>query len=256
LKTQAAGIWLNECFYQGQEMNMALQSVLVSSDQNVLSVLPEALRSVGLAVDVYRRAEKFSPVATNNLSCVILDCEQPEVEGVLNELRQTERFKHVMTIALSDGRRTLARGSQGTTLTFHKPLTREKVAGNIRTVRNLIVHEKRRASRHPLQVELTLTHENRKLRASTLNLSEGGLGFSSSAQVRWNAVLEFAFNFPGQKIPVRGFGKVAWFDEETMRGGLRFTSLENKDALTSWLFDRCEEERASWLQNPTVCFKD
>lgn len=235
---------------------MTLQSVLVSSDQNVLSVLPEALRNVGLAVDVYRRAKSFSPVASNNLSCVILDCEQPEVESVLNELRQTERFKHVMTIALSDGRRTITRASHGTTLTFYKPLTREKVAGNIRTVRNLIVHEKRRCSRHSLQVGLLLTHESTKMRASTNNLSEGGLGFTASGQVRWNSVLEFAFNFPGQKLPVRGLGKVAWFDEETMRGGLRFSSLENKETLTTWLFDRCEEERGSWLQNPTVCFKD
>lgn len=235
---------------------MTLQSVLVSSDQNVLSVLPDALRSAGLAVDVYRRARSFSAVATSNLSCVILDCEQPEVECVLNELRQTDRFKHVMTIALSDGRRTLAHGAQATTLTFHKPLTREKVAGNIRTVRNLIVHEKRRSSRHSVQAQLLLTHEGTRMRAWTNNLSEGGLGFTASAQVRWNSILEFAFNFPGQKVPVRGLGKVAWFDEETMRGGLRFTSLENKDVVTGWLFDRCEEERASWLQNPTVCFKD
>ena len=235
---------------------MTLQSVLVSSDQSVLAVLPEALRSVGLAVDVYRHAESFSPVETNNLSCVILDCEQPQVETVLNELRQTERFKHVMTIALSDGRQTVARGQQGTTLTFHKPLTREKVASNIRTVRNLIVHEKRRSSRQPLKVDLMLTHENTKMRASTLNLSEGGMGFTSLGQIRWNMILEFAFNFPGQKSPVRGLGKVAWFDEETGRGGLRFTSVENKDALTTWLFDRCEEERPSWLLNPAVRFKD
>lgn len=235
---------------------MTLQSVLVSSDQNVLSVLPEALRNVGLAVDVYRRAESFSPVAVNNLSCVILDCEQPEVESVLNELRQTERFKHVMTIALSDKRQAFAMGAQGTTLTFYKPLSREKVASNIRTVRNLIVHEKRRSARQSLQVDLLLTREGNRMRASTHNLSEGGLGFTSLAEVRWNEVLEFAFNLPSQKRPIRGLGKVAWFDEETMRGGLRFTSLENKEALMQWLFERCEEERTSWPVNPTICFKD
>src|SRR5579864_1213403 len=159
---------------------MSVQTVLVSSDQNVLGLLPGALRSAGLSVDVYRCTQSvFRAMSGRGIASLILDCpDYASADAVLQRLRENPANRNALTVLVTDDQTPLKDSFKlGAALVLRKPLSRDTLRTSIKALRNLVLHEKRRSSRHSIAVALHIRYRRHSAQVTTLDLSEGGLWF-------------------------------------------------------------------------------
>ena len=238
---------------------MPLQSVLLSSDQSVLGVLPNVLKSAGVAVDVYRSPDKLFPVISRYcVGTLIVDCDdQACAERMLKQVRDNPANQKAVVVLIAGANMPLKTVfAMGASLVLQKPFSRDRLAAGVRALRNLIVCEKRRSARHPLQAPLVINHSRGTIRATTMNLSEGGLGFQSSVLPEEGTTVEASFVLPGTDIRIHGSCNIAWNDATGFRGGLKFGDISNSASLRQWLNDRFEEDRVSSARSATISYKD
>jgi len=242
-----------------REKVMSLQSWLISSDQMVLVLLPDAVKQAGVSVDVYRCAGNVAPLLDKHcVATLIIDCdERDEAWSILKRVRQHPANRRAITVVIASEAAQIAEAFElGATLVLRKPLSRERTVSAIRALRNMIIHEKRRSARQPVQVPLALNHGRVAIRATTLNVSTGGIGFTSDTLPEIDQQLEASFALPGTDVRIRAVGLVTWVDRDSKRGGVKFLQVERLELLRNWMNDRFEEERVTALINPEVCFKD
>jgi FixJ family two-component response regulator len=238
---------------------MSVQTVLVSSDQNVLGLLPSALRSAGISVDIYRCSQSVLPAMTGRgIAGLILDCpDYASASAVLKRLRESPANRNALTVLVTDDQVPLIESFKlGAALVLRKPLSRDKVRMSIKALRNLVLHEKRRLARESVAVPLQMRCGRRAIQASTLDLSEAGLGFQAGLLPLIGDSVEAVFTLPGTDARISVTGTVRWVNSASSRGGLKFSNVSDPTRLRNWLDERFEEERVSNLVNAEVCFKD
>ena len=238
---------------------MSVQTVLVSSDQNVLGLLPGALRSAGLSVDIYRCTQSVLPtMAGRGIAGLILDCpDYASASAVIKRLRENPANRNALTVLVSDDSMPLGESFKlGAALVLRKPLSRDKLRMSVKALRNLVLHEKRRNSRQAAAVPLQMISRRQKIQGSTLDLSEEGLGFHAGVLPLVGDSVEASFTLPGTGSRISVTGTVRWVRPEASRGGIKFSQVDGHEELRAWLDERFEEERVSNLVNAEVCFRD
>lgn len=238
---------------------MSVQTVLVSSDQNVLGLLPGALRSAGMSVDIYRCSQSVLPaMAGRGIAGLILDCpDYVSATAVIQRLRENPANRNALTVVVTDDQMPLSESFKlGAALILRKPLSRDKLRLSIKALRNLVLHEKRRSSRQSVSVSLQIRAGRHNIQATTLDLSENGLGFQAGVLPQVGDAVEASFILPGTDARISVAGTVRWVNSESNRGGIKFSHVADPERLRTWLDERFEEERVSNLVNAEVCFKD
>src|SRR5499427_5016006 len=86
-----------------------------------------------------------------------------------------------------------------------------------------------------------------------LNISEGGLSFSSITPVPRNLPVYFWFSF-NLKDRIEAMGEVTWTDLSRTIGGLRFTQLSqsNRELIKKWLSRLRKEEEVPELEEESL----
>jgi hypothetical protein len=137
----------------------------------------------------------------------------------------------------------------GVHFVIRQPLSRPSVDGIIRAAYGLIVRERRRYFRCPIDVQIIAHRRTEGAwygRAS--NVSEGGICIVAPARLIPEEVLELQFRLPSTSVEISTEGVVHWCDS-TGRVGLQFVRMRQacQSDLQHWLTDKLDKVLKSAL---------
>ncbi len=220
-----------------------LQSLLLSRDDDVIRILRRVLDDLEIELEVYTAAERAAEeLARHKYDAIIVDCQG--VNGaaeVLRNLRKSPSNKSSTVFAITDGSTSVSRAFEmGANLALDKPLTADRAKRSFRAAQGLMLQERRRYYRHPVDMTVTIRFEakerKQEFQGSANNLSEGGMALKLKNSVQDKiglATLQFVL--PGTRNWIETQGRVAWADGEG-HAGVRFENPPEvvKEQLEKW----------------------
>ncbi len=213
---------------------MQLQCLLLTRDDQVIRVLRRVLEDLEVGIEVHTGADKAAEALENRkYDAVLIDCDDVHnAITVLCSVRLTPSNKSSTVFAIVNGITTPTSAVElGANLALEKPLTESKARHAFKAVHGLILQERRRYYRRPVDMAVTLRFEDkdksshREVLATGVNLSEGGMAL----RVKSTLPSEFRstrmkFVMPGTHDWIEVVATIAWADEQG-NAGLRFENM-------------------------------
>ncbi len=224
-----------------------LESLLLSRDAEVFRVLRPTLEKLSIEVEICQEAKKASEILiSEKFDAVIVDCDDlPGGVEVLEGLRATPSNKNSVTFAIVNGKKTTTQEAFGMGVNFvlHKPLSALNSARCFNAALNFMLRERRRYFRHPIKMLVKMAIGERELKATSTNISEGGIALLLHQALPKDAVPRLQFTLPGSSQVLDVEAEVAWAD---IKGyvGLRFLNVpaSSQQLLEGWLNEQMEQQ--------------
>jgi DNA-binding response OmpR family regulator len=232
---------------------MNLDSLLISQDATLLSVLRPALEKISVNLEVCAESRSGSDLMTKRkFDAVIIDCDDLQ-NGVdlLKALRHTQSNARAVAFAVVNGKTTTQQAfTSGANFVLQKPLTLLHASRCFNAALNFMVRERRRYFRHRVDMPLRISlPHNQEITATATNLSEGGMSIRVQGKLAKDAEARFGFTLPTTNISLELKGQVAWVDQAG-HIGIRFIEVPQTSQyqLDKWLTDRLQNEMPGRLQ--------
>ena len=233
---------------------MALQSLLLSRDDNVIRVLRRVLSDLEIEVEVCTGPDQAAvELARRKWDAIIIDCDDCHgALDVLRSVRQLASNKTSTAFAIINGVTSVRIAFEmGANLALEKPITADRALHSFRAVHGMMLAERRRYFRHPVDMAVTLRFEDKQKQtrqevlATGINLSEGGMAVKlKSAAPNTKAVATVHFMLPGTNKWIETGGTIAWADSEG-QAGIRFENPPHavKELMARWFIDKMGGEK-------------
>jgi hypothetical protein len=132
-----------------------------------------------------------------------------------------------------DARDAMRFSKYGINATFHEPLERSTTVKLIRATRPLVVHELRRYTRIPVETEISVSGDGRRISGSTIELSAGGMSISAGETFPAAAGVEVSFALASMpRVSIRG--SISWSQARSF--GVRFDGEDRRRLqLRAWI---------------------
>jgi CheY-like chemotaxis protein len=226
---------------------MTLESLLLSRDAEVVRVLRPTLEKLSIDVEICQEAKKASEILiSEKFDAVIVDCD--DLQGgreVLECLRATPSNKNSVTFAVLNGKKTTTQEAFGMGVNFvlQKPISTLNALRCFHAALNFMVCERRRYYRQPVKMLVTVVLGDKELRATSTNISEGGIALMSHQAIPKGAAPRLRFTLPDSKLTMDVEAEIAWAD---IKGhvGLRFLNVphSSQELLEKWLDEQMENQ--------------
>lgn len=217
---------------------MQLHSLLLSQDVEVARILRPALEKLSIEMEICEGPEMARDmICCEHFDAVMVDCDAlPDGGELIRALRKGRSNCNSVAFALIRGEMsTQAAFEWGASFVLHKPLSAANVARSFHAALGLMVRERRRYFRHPVEMLVTIQPSNGKERVATaVNLSEGGMALSCDESLPAGS-LKLEFFLPGTQTMITAHGELAW--AAANQGGIRF----------QWAPRHCREALDKWL---------
>jgi hypothetical protein len=131
----------------------------------------------------------------------------------------------------------------GANFALVRPLLPAILMRTLRAAYPLMVRERRRYFRCPLQISIHLSSSSRsEFVATSVNISEGGMALASSVRLQVGERVNLNLMLPGTEPSTTIRGEVCWSDN-LGRVGLEFVQVPatTMEKLQAWIADRLEE---------------
>jgi hypothetical protein len=212
--------------------------MVVSRDWPEVSVLECILSGLHIGVDVEPEPERArAKLAKSKIDALIVDCDLEGTTSFLSGLSNGMNTVPLVIISSLSGRSRLR--DTDATFIFEKPISVERAVQTLSAARNLIVDGRLRYHRHCLEIPACITHgKNKRVKATLLNLSQGGVAVRTHRPVALAGVLGISFTLPGGKLKLKMQGRVVWSRQGNT--GVRFVkpSRRAQRDLQIWLAQR------------------
>jgi CheY-like chemotaxis protein len=165
-------------------------------------------------------------LARRKFDAIIADCDDlPGADDLMQQLRQGSSNRSAIVFALTNGGTNLRRAfGLGANFVLEKPLSIERATRGLRAALGLMIRERRRYFRLPVELPATLDFgQGIRYQFTSCNLSEGGLAVRGSHKLSIGAKLRLSFSPPDTE-PIECAAIVAWSTDDG-RAGLRFMVL-------------------------------
>ncbi len=232
---------------------MNLDSLLISRDEALASVLNSALDKISVRLQICRDEQPARDMLTKSkFDAVIIDCDDLQ-NGVdlLKNLRQTQSNGKSVSFAVLNGKTTTQQAFEwGANFVLQKPLSALHASRCFNAALNFMVRECRRYFRHPVDIPLRISlPNNQEMTATATNLSEGGMAIRVLGKLSKETQGQFRFMLPGANLSLELKGEVAWADG-TGHAGIRFIEIPQTSQyqLEKWLTERLQEEMPDRIQ--------
>ena len=224
---------------------MALQSLLLSRDDDVIRILRRVLNDLEIEVEVCTVPDKAAAeLKRRKWDAIIIDCDDCHgALDVLRSVRQGTANKTSTAFAIINGITSVRNAFEmGANLALEKPITADRALHSFRAVHGMMLAERRRYYRHPVDMAVTLRYESKETQrsqevlATAINLSEGGMAVKlKSMPPDTKAVATIKFVLPGTSTWIETNGTIAWADGEA-QAGIRFENpaFAVKEHLARW----------------------
>jgi DNA-binding response OmpR family regulator len=228
---------------------MALQSLLLSRDDDVIRILRRVLSDLEIEVEVCTGPDKAAEeLARRKWDAIIIDCDDCHgAVDVLRSVRQGTSNKTSTAFAIINGITSVRNAFEmGANLALEKPITADRALHSFRAVHGMMLAERRRYYRHPVDIAVTLRYEDKEkqrhqeVMATAINLSEGGMAVKlKSMPSDTKAVATIKFVLPGTSTWIETNGTIAWADAES-QAGIRFENppFAVKELLARWFVQK------------------
>jgi ActR/RegA family two-component response regulator len=199
------------------------------------ALFPEQCPKLSLALERLNRA-KFE--------AVVIDLQLgSQAEVVLQAVRQAPSNKHAVVFTVSDNRADASGAFRaGSTFVLLRPLSRGLINLSFKAAYGLIVREKRRYFRCPVEVPVAILRTALPaVHGSTVNVSEGGMSIAANASLGSGDPVQLQFALPGDEFQFVVEAAVCWANQPQI--GMRFTffSPHLASRLQEWLSRQLEE---------------
>jgi DNA-binding response OmpR family regulator len=227
-----------------------LESLLLSRDTEVFRILRPMLEKLSIEVEICQEAKKASEILIESkFDAVIVDCDDiPGGAEVLEGLRITPSNRNSVTFAIVNGKKTTTQQAFGMGVNFvlHKPLSALNASRCFNAALNFMLRERRRYFRHAVKMPVSILLDEKEIKATSTNVSEGGIALQVHQALPKNATPRLKFTLPESKISLDVQSEVAWAD---IKGcvGLRFLNLpaSTEEQMERWLDDQMEKTPGS-----------
>jgi len=232
-----------------------LESLLLSSDGDVVRVIRPTLEKLSIEVEVCQEAKKATEILiSEKFDAVIVDCD--DLKGgleVLQGLRATPSNRSSVTFALLNGKKTTTQEAFGMGVNFvlQKPISTLNASRCFHAALNFMVRERRRYYRQPVKMLVRVVLGDKDLKATSTNVSEGGIALILHQAIPKSAAPRLQFTLPETKLAMDVEAAVAWAD---IKGhvGLRFLNVpqSSQELLEKWLNAQMEKELPASKEKP------
>jgi uncharacterized protein (TIGR02266 family) len=221
---------------------MELRSLLLSQDQEMIEVVQRALIDLGIGVEVYTTADwATEDLADSKFDAVIVDCDVTDAPTLLQYVRNSASNGRALTFAIVNEEEGLNSAFElGANLALQKPISVDRARSSLRAAYGLIMQERRRYFRVPVDVAVRVSvNEHSQFVGTGMNLSEGGMAVRCNEELPLNSLVKISFLLPGDKTNVEARSVVVWKDERG-HAGLRFeqVSVASRQRINDWLADQ------------------
>jgi len=225
---------------------MTLESLLLSRDLEVVRILRPTLEKLSIQVEICQEAKKANEILiAEKFDAVIVDCD--DLQGgreVLQGLRATPSNKNSVTFAVLNGKKTTTQEAfeMGVNFVLQKPISTLNASRCFNAALNFMVRERRRYYRQPVKMPVRVMIDEKELKATSTNISEGGIALMMHKAIPKTGKPRLLFQLPESSIAFDVESEVAWVD---IKGhvGLRFLNVPQscKDQLDKWLSLQMED---------------
>jgi hypothetical protein len=210
----------------------AARAALVGLTESYRAVLAECFKqfnieAITMNTDPAERLhkEKFE-------ACVLSLADGPDT--VMEAIRASRSNSRCVLYAIGGSAQEAMRYSKyGINAMFNEPLERPAALKLVRATRNLVLHEFRRYARVPIMTEVSIVGDGRRVVASSIELSSGGMSVKSSEDFSNGTPVEISFAL--MTLPrVNLRGSISW--RKTKSLGVRFDPAdERRLRIKTWI---------------------
>lgn len=232
-----------------------MESLLLSRDIEVLRVLRPTLEKLSIQVEICQEARKASEILiAEKFDAVIVDCD--DLQGgleVLQGLRATPSNKNSVTFAVLNGKKTTTQEAFGMGVNFvlQKPISGLNASRCFNAALSFMVRERRRYYRLPVRMPVRVILDERELKATSTNISEGGIAIIMHQALPKHGKPHLQFTLPETRSALAIETEVAWAD---IKGhvGLRFQNVpqSSKELLEQWINQQTEKHLPAPKEKP------
>jgi DNA-binding response OmpR family regulator len=233
---------------------MALESLLLSRDVDVVRILRPTLEKLAIEVEVCQEAAKAGEILlAEKFDAVIVDCDDlPGAVELLQSLRSTATNKNTVTFALLNGRKTSTQQAFGMGVNFvlQKPITTLNASRCFNAALNFMERERRRYYRQPVEMPVVVVLDDKEVKATSTNISEGGIALFSRQALPKHGNVHVRFSLPDSTLSLEIESVVAWADLKG-HAGLRFVNVpeSTQQSLEKWLNQEMEKPLPGPIDN-------
>ena len=217
--------------------------LLVCNDTAVIEHLRENMQRLALATEVCVQTEMALRLLNlKKFEGVIVDFGLDKADQILEQIRLSPSNRTAVTFAITDPGATTGLAVQPNFL-MEKPLSPASVGRTLKAAFGMIVRERRRSFRCPVQLPAEIEANGQRSDCTLVNISEGGMAITQAPPLKPGTTVRVLFTLPGEPVRFKIEAEVCWYDEKG-RGGLRSLLIpsEQKSRLQVWLAAKLEED--------------
>jgi DNA-binding response OmpR family regulator len=220
--------------------------LLVSDDIKTIDALCHCMEQMAMHIEVCSDiASATGKLCHSKFEALVVDFKDAAraLELIKKPHEMTSHRGVVVLAILNSSMEMPSAFRAGASFALVKPFAPGVLARTLRASYPLMIRERRRTYRCPLQIPVLVSSSARSdFVANSINISEGGMALKSSVILHVGERLTLKVTLPDTASAARINCEVCWADE-TGRVGLEFVQVPASvvEQLQSWLGDRLEE---------------
>jgi CheY-like chemotaxis protein len=217
--------------------------LLVCDDSTAIQQLADGMQKFAIATEVCATVSlAVGLVNRKKFEAIIIDSGMMQAHEMLGQVRLSPSNRTAVTFAITDPAKPGSFEVQPNFL-IEKPLSVSSVGRTLKAAFGLIVRERRRSFRCPIEISAAIRVSGEEGRCQLVNISEGGMAISRSPLLKPGMHVRVLFTLPDQLMSFKIEAVVCWYDAQA-RAGLRSLIIpsQQKSVLQQWLSDKLEED--------------
>ncbi|HWY59720.1 MAG TPA: PilZ domain-containing protein [Terriglobales bacterium] len=225
---------------------IGVRVLLVSGDIQTIDTLCHFMEQMAIHLEVCSDIGSATrKLCHGKYEAVVVDFKDPaEALELIKEARGMTSHKGAVVLAILNSSNEMPDAFRaGSNFALVRPLLAAVLKRTLSAAYPLMVRERRRYYRYPLQIPVRLSSSSRpEFVATSANVSESGMALTSPVPLQVGERVNLTLTLPGTESATTISGEVCWTDNDG-RAGLVFVEVPASvvERLQSWIADRLEE---------------
>ncbi len=196
--------------------------MLVNLDEPSAHILRDCFRQFGIRT-VVADGDAMHRLCREKFEACVVRLGDPCASGVLEAARTSASNSRIVIYGIATNTQEALKFSKyGINAMLDSPMERQSALKVVRATHLLVVHELRRYVRLPIVTELEVMAENDKYRATSQEISAGGMSMHCSRPLKKEQVVVVTFALTGMMNPITVRASVCWVRSSDSLFGIRF----------------------------------